>query len=65
MATTEKDLFGWYPMEKMYNDNNRPSKTELEDMKELENNWMKKWESVKEKTVCPVDPVSYTHLDRQ
>lgn len=24
----------WYPMEKMYNDNNRPSKTELEDMKE-------------------------------
>ncbi|MDE8718232.1 HIT family protein, partial [[Eubacterium] siraeum] len=22
------------PMEKMYNDNNRPSKTELEDMKE-------------------------------
>ena len=21
-------------------------------MKELENNWMKKWESVKEKTVC-------------
>lgn len=24
-------------------------------MKELENNWMKKWESVKEKTVCPVD----------
>lgn len=34
MATTEKDLFGWYPLEKMYNDNNRPSKTELEDMKE-------------------------------
>ena len=22
----------WYPMEKMYNDNNRPSKTELEDL---------------------------------
>ena len=24
-------------------------------MKELENNWIEKWESVKEKTVCPVD----------
>ena len=28
-------------------------------MKELENNWMKKWESVKEKTVCPVDLNTY------
>ena len=28
-------------------------------MKELENNWLKKWESVKEKTVCPVDLNTY------
>lgn len=34
MATTEKDLFGGIQWKKMYNDNNRPSKTELEDMKE-------------------------------
>lgn len=34
MATTEKDLFGGILWKKMYNDNNRPSKTELEDMKE-------------------------------
>lgn len=29
-------------------------------MKELENNWIEKWESVKEKTVCPVDLNTYT-----
>lgn len=28
-------------------------------MKELENNWIEKWESVKEKTVCPVDLNTY------
>lgn len=29
------------------------------NMKELENNWIEKWESVKEKTVCPVDLNTY------
>lgn len=28
-------------------------------MKELENNWMKKWESIKEKTASPVDLNAY------
>ncbi|MFR4279961.1 MAG: DUF4241 domain-containing protein [Bacteroides uniformis] len=28
-------------------------------MKELENNWIEKWESVKDKTVCPIDLNTY------
>lgn len=33
MEATEKDVW-WYPMEKMYSEENRPSEQELEEMKQ-------------------------------